>query len=65
MLGNKEEITEESKIKNENDDNPNPPPVVETETSKIMMNMGFKSLMSKIYSDSNDELNGNHLKNNS
>eukprot|EP00343_Euplotes_focardii_P007898 CAMPEP_0205820722 /NCGR_PEP_ID=MMETSP0206-20130828/3382_1 /ASSEMBLY_ACC=CAM_ASM_000279 /TAXON_ID=36767 /ORGANISM="Euplotes focardii, Strain TN1" /LENGTH=189 /DNA_ID=CAMNT_0053115695 /DNA_START=62 /DNA_END=631 /DNA_ORIENTATION=- len=47
--------------KGEDNSNLQPPKIKETETSKLMLAMGFTSMQSKIYSDNNDALENENI----
>lgn len=59
MLADEAQPNEESKI--DTSGNKIPPEVKITETSKLMLEMGFKSLIEKVYSEENAELDGENV----
>lgn len=61
MLGETETSNDQDAGKDSNSGNSEPPKVPETDTSKLMMEMGFTSLQSKIYSEANPDLEGENM----
>ncbi|CAI2369435.1 unnamed protein product [Moneuplotes crassus] len=60
MLG-EDQIVSGNKDEGKGNNSEEPPKIVETDISILMLDMGFKSLQSKIYSDENQELEGDGL----